>query len=139
MKKTTALELSSVLKAYAEGKYLQKRVYDGWTDVTKLTLSEVNEAIRSWEKKDVFLTLRIKPEKKLVPFGFEDNLMFRDKYIILKEVYGGCGYLNKIVNINHSDIRYVNCVGKIVGVYYEDLLKKYEFEDGSPCGKYVEE
>lgn len=77
------------------------------------------------------LEYRIKPEPKLVPFTFEDNLLFRDKWITEK------GYTNisKVVKIFHNNIH----IGDGRVFTYSELLHRCEFEDGSPCGKYINE
>lgn len=74
---------------------------------------------------------RIKPEPKLVSFTFEDNLLFRDKWIRQKDLKA----LSRLSWFGPISIS----LGDNNKMTYIQLLDNFEFEDGSPCGKYVEE
>ena len=127
MIKEKAKELSDILLAYSQGRIIQMRSFFGpWYDVVGFQMEYVNSE------------LRIKPEPKLVSFTFEDNKLFRDKWIILKNEFGGMGWLNKIVNINNDGVKIISKNGGMTDKLYCEILEQYIFEDGSPCGKYIE-
>ena len=149
MTKEKAKELSDILKAYSEGKTIQiyvdgtiekMGVFKGWQDIIEFDLDyfkqhEFFEQLPSYDYSSSFKMnglLRIKPELKLVPFTFEDNLLFRDKWIYNKdkELPG----IMRILSYNDSNVHV-----EFGAIGYIHLLNKYCFEDGSPCGKYVEE
>lgn len=72
---------------------------------------------------------RIKPELVLVPFDITDRKSLFYKMIKRKELQD----YSIIVNLDN--------LGVWLGHYYynyTELLKYYEFENGEPCGKYVE-
>lgn len=75
---------------------------------------------------------RVKPEPKLVPFTFEDHKLFRDKWIR----YKGCFPLSRVTCYGPKGFTF-SADGEWES--YEDCLKKYEFEDGTPFGKYINE
>lgn len=85
------------------------------------------------------IKLRIKPEKKLVPFTIKDHNLFKDEWIKTKgETFlkRFCAILSDRVIIFGND-KYNEF--DLIHVSYEKLLAEYEFEDGSVCGKYIEE
>lgn len=118
MKKEDAKKLIPIIEAYGNGRDVEW--FDGhvWQTGTYISFSDKPE------------NYRIKPEPKLVPFTFEDNLLFRDKWIRLK----GKKPLCKFDNITEFGVR--NNLGV---ASYSELFKNYEFEDGSVCGKLVNE
>jgi len=75
---------------------------------------------------------RIKPEPKLVPFTFEDNKMFRDKWLQDK---GGGKQRFKIIEFDEYNLYYEHHYI----ISYGDFLETFEFEDGNSCGKYITE
>lgn len=68
---------------------------------------------------------RIKPEKKLVPFAWEDRELLTGKWVRRKD-------FNHVMFIYDIDDKRVN------NISYYDLYCVYTFLDGSPCGKEVE-
>jgi len=82
---------------------------------------------------------RIKPEPKLVPFTFEDNKLFRDRWIKKK----GKQSLKRIMTTFYNSViifdldQYSEM--ETLQITYEKLLLNYEFEDKTPCGKYINE
>ena len=126
MTREKALELSNILKAYSEGKTIQVFDISGqWFDIDKITGFEMNK-VTLWN-----LILRIKPEPKLVPFTFEDKNLFIGKIIKHRR----SNLYNIIVGASPLSI----WIGSVVnGLTYFELWENYEFEDGSPCGKYIE-
>ena len=113
--------LLPIIQAFADGKEI-----------------EIETSINKWIiKKDPnfgcdALTYRIKPEPKIVPFTFEDDLV--GKVVIgksqlfkeIKSIINGQGENN--VKVSGSD-----------WMTYEDLLNTCTFLDGSPCGKVINE
>lgn len=134
MKKDKAIELADILIAYAEGKTIQRSLIDNkWKDLEDLKGEDLKQA--SIPIKGVNFTLRIKPEPKLVPFTFEDNLLFRDRWIYM-DLYKTT--IQKIFQITKNDILLVYGA-KSVRCTYSNLLENYLFEDGTKCGKYINE
>jgi hypothetical protein len=72
--------------------------------------------------------------EKIVPFTVEDWQMFKLRVVRRKSDQGFTG--QSIVAWSHI---YVAIGGEQNLVYYQDLLKDWEFDDSSPCGKEVEE
>lgn len=132
MDKNKAKELSDILLAYSKGKIIQKELVGNiWKNIIELSGEDVRQA--TIMIRGEYLNLRIKPELKLVPFTFEDNKLFRDKWI---KCIGSDKELFQIIIINETFV----CVELLdVPVLYQSLLDCFEFEDGSPCGKYIEE
>ena len=117
-----AKELLPIITAYSNGepveywtgvKWIKKSIDAGWVDEQKY---------------------RIKPEPKLVPFTFEDRQYFKNLWVKSKEH----DTLNSLVQISKDDVLMTYGV-KNIRVTYSQLLKNYEFEDNSPCGKYINE
>ena len=129
MTKETALGLSDLLQAFANGKTIQMNTLHGWKDINPIIIEELVQAVILFPDTKC---LRIKPEKKLVPFTLEDNLLFRDKWIKCEKD-----------NFKRS-MRIIKYEGDCVSISNKSFgctifLDDYIFEDGSPCGKYVEE
>lgn len=132
MTRERAEEFSKLYKAYSEGKTIQMLLPKGskiknindyttrdiWWDVEPLILYEDSNLYK----------YRIKPERKLIPFSEEDRFKFKGKWIIDPD-----GDLNLVIGITKYGVE----LGEVF-IYFKDLLK-YKFEDGTPCGKYVEE
>ena len=64
-----AKELSEILKAYSEGKTIQRKGNTGWADLPGLLGEDIKQA--TVKVGGEYLDLRIKPQPKLVPFTFE--------------------------------------------------------------------
>lgn len=121
MDKEKAKELAKILLAYSEGKRIEvSNNNNSWIATSSMELITSSKYVR------------IKPQPKLVPFTFEDNLLFRDKWIYdkEKELPG----VMRIISYNDSNVHV-----EFGAIGYIHLLNKYCFEDGSPCGKYVNE
>lgn len=81
-------------------------------------------------------SLRVKPEPKLIPFNYYDDLM--GKTVIWTNP--DFEYKMKRMIISQDRISVAlssrsNSRKDVEWVYYEDLLKHGTFPDGSPCGK----
>lgn len=117
MKVEQAKLMLPIIEAYANGKEIE--VFDGntWNTVRELYLiNKVEE-------------YRIKPEAKLVPFEYEDAEMFRDEW-----VKDNTNAFRKIVGYDDESVYFgYDYIG------YDVFLSDYKFEDGTPCGKYINE
>lgn len=119
MNKERAKELLPIIEAFVNGKVIEYLFVGEWRVAT----------CPDWTPG---VKYRIRQEPKLIPFTFEDNLLFRDKWIRLKKndfnrYLKIVSYESDVVSIKNQSLSY--------GV----LFKDYTFEDGSPCGKYVNE
>ena len=115
-----AKELMPIIQAFANGEEIQ--VFNS----NKIWQSVYNVAFDDYSK------YRIKPKPKLVPFTFEDRQYFKNLWVKSKEH----DTLNSLVQISKDDVLMTYGV-KNIRVTYSQLLKNYEFEDNSPCGKYI--
>mgnify|MGYP007068354462 CR=1 FL=1 len=108
-----------VFQAFANGKQIQRKskITGRWEDSFSPGFTPGYE-------------YRVKPEKTLVPFTFEDKKILEGKWIKHKN-YQSCF---KIIGVCPDKIMFFG--GEIS---YSTLLESCEFEDGTPCGKYVEE
>lgn len=81
---------------------------------------------------------RVKPQPKLIPFTFEDRNLFMGKIVRFKK---GLGFGNEYMvwSIVSCDKSFVWMGTNSAGYNYDVLLYKFEFDDGSPCGKFMEE
>ena len=105
----------AVLTAYKEGKEIEIDIHQSWHTVGK-----------NYKEFDfVNKTYRIKPEPKLIPFDYNDDLV---------------GKVVKHKKINFKSTiasQYNDCCGLSGNlVSYGELLNDYTFLDGKPCGKY---
>ena len=119
MDKNKKKELSDILRLYSDR-----------------AISQISNNVNQWVEFSMTVPkhkyYRIKEEPKLVPFTFEDNLLFRDKWIYNKEEK--LPGMMRILSYNNSNIHI-----EFRAIGYVTLLKEYVFEDGSPCGKYINE
>lgn len=130
MTKDEAKKLSDILKAYSEGKIIE--VSNNGSQWAELNMSYPDVVFK-------YNQHRVKPEPKLVPFTFEDNKLFRDKWVRLKN--NPSNLICRIISFDKCCLRLSNNYNKFeVDSYsYESLLKNFIFEDGNPCGKYINE
>lgn len=131
--KEKAEELSRILKAYSEGRTIQRKGNTGWTDLPELLGEDIKQA--TVKVGGEYLDLRIKPEPVLVPFTFEDSHLFLNKAVRGKSPHSGTRMKSVVVSCNYD---YVWLGTMATGINYSRFLNEFEFEDGSPCGKYVE-
>jgi len=128
MTKKEANSLWPLMKAYSEGAIIEFR--------EKPELSWIEASYPDFLKHNEY---RIKPEPKLVPFKFEDNKEFRDKWVRLKSNTNDL--VCRIISFDKFCLRLSSNYNKfeVDNYSYEILLKNFIFEDGSPCGKYINE
>lgn len=115
MTKENAHEYLPFVQALAEGKEIEVFNSDGeWASIENLIFNAIPERYR------------IKPEKKLVPFTWEDRELLMGKWIVNKLSH----VCAMITSISPFSVNYMT---------YKELFEDYMFLDGSPCGKEVEE
>jgi len=75
---------------------------------------------------------RIKPERKLVPYTWEDREQLRGKWV--KYILSDRKLEGLIDSVQHHGVN-------VSGVFYsyEQFLKEYKFLNDSPCGKHIEQ
>jgi hypothetical protein len=118
MTREHVMEMLPILKAYAEGKTIQVLFLDGiWHDIIDP------------EFGSTYSKYRIKPENKLVPFTYEDNLI--GKLVIGK-------IASERVMITGQTLEHAFLCGNET-CSYKYLFANFVFEDGYPCGKEIEE
>lgn len=111
-------EKIAVMQAYVDGKNIEyKEKGFEWKTVN------CNNSNLSW---DWYLNnYRIKQEPEYIPFDFNDAEQIIGNIIRHKETKS----LSVITNVNPKNVTSSGTVIK-----YEDLLNKYEYPDGVPCG-----
>lgn len=117
-------EMIEVMKAYKEGKPIEFR---GKGSPMTQKWASADEPIWDWDSLDY----RVKPEPEYVPYDsvLEVN---RDKWVKKKGI-------PRLIKINELDLDDIVCVR--VGyewVSLEDLFDEYTYDDGTPCGKLVQ-
>ena len=128
MTKETASELAKIFQAYSEGKQIQINKHSNdneWDDINVISVDIYTKYLFEG------IRLRIKPESKYIPFTFEDRDLFKDKWMQRH----GRQNLVRICTITKNEVfwdRNNSCT-------YSELLARFEFEDGSPCGKLIKE
>ena len=115
----TINRLLPLIYAFAEGKIIQHK-YDKWIDEDHPLFNDNPE------------NYRIKPEQILIPFTFEDNLLFRDKWIKHKI---DADDICRIIAFNNNFITILDSMKIATLISYSTMLKYYEFEDKSSCGR----
>lgn len=120
MRRQEAKALWPIIKAFGEGETIEYS-----SDGVEWSIS----TSPSWAQDCMY---RIKPKPKLVPFTFEDNLLFKDRWLKPK---GSEKDLFRIVKVCESWIYIEN---SDFPIKYDSVLNQFEFENGSPCGKYIE-
>ena len=141
MTKEKSKELSELLKAYSEGKTIQMLIRQGcsvdgitvsadtWFDIK---VEDIN--YKEFDNEELY-KYRIEPEPKLVPFTFEDSHLFLNKVVKGKTPHSDSRSKSVAVSCN-DDFVWLGSLA--IGLRYSFFLDEFEFEDGSPCGKYVE-
>ena len=122
MERYRAAIILPIIEAFSKGELIELKYHD----------SDLWEETNTLDVDSDICIYRIKPKPKLVPFTFEDNKLFRDKWIYSK-INEFPGVL-RILSYNNSNIHV-----EFRAIGYSSLLRDCEFEDGSPCGKYINE
>ena len=116
MNKERAKELLPIIEAFVNGKVIEYLFVGEWRVAT----------CPDWTPG---VKYRIKPEPKLVPFTFEDELLGR------KIIYSDG--TRAMITAQKKDGVYIG--GSLNLTSYSSLISTTKFEDGSPCGKYINE
>lgn len=119
MKRKEAEKFLPLIKAFSEGRAIEYKSVNEWVET-----SEPN-----WVTDTEY---RIKSQQKLIPFTFEDNLLFKDKWFKYKD--GAFRRSLKLVAYDGDCVTIHN-----QSFSYQKFLDNYIFEDGSSCGKYINE
>ena len=122
MERYKAAIILPIIEAFSKGELIELKYHD----------SDLWEETNTLDVDSDICIYRIKPKPKLVPFTFEDNLLFKDKWFKYKDSAFGrslklVAYERDCVTIHNQSFN------------YQKFLDNYIFEDGSPCGKYVNE
>ena len=116
-------EMCAVMQAFKDGKKVECRMigYDDW--------EETDDVQWNWALFDY----RVKPEPEYVPYDwvFEVN---RSKWVRNKNYPGVLRPITMIDTIKNA-VHITGCGWNNL----EEFFKRYEYEDGTPCGKLVEE
>ena len=121
MDRNRAKELLPIIKAFSEGKEIQKFIKnytvgsDRWIDVNSIDTSDKRE-------------YRIKPKSKYCPFANAEECWAE------MQKHQPIGWTKLIGGIEYSFITDVNDA-----IRFSDAIKEYIFADGTPFGVKVEE
>lgn len=105
-----------LIQASLDGKTIEykSKIEGVWDEMNIVS----DNGIRGFNFQD--FEFRIKPEKKLVPFTWEDRELFRGKWVMHR--YSTTELILDIINEWYVD-----------GLSYKELFEDYMFLDGSPC------
>lgn len=118
-----------LIQAEMDGKIIQRaeRYRKIWTD----TLIMSSWGLYPYSIDFTKYGYRIKPEKTLVPFTWEDRDFLTGKWVMSKEDRTEISMILAIdksgVSLNYNSFE------------YDEFLSEFTFLDGSPCGKEVKE
>lgn len=133
MNRKEAAELSPIIKAFSEGRPIQYRIKDNksakWNDVDK-----------NYHKFSPHSFMyRIKPEPKYRPFKDEKEcwteMQKHQPFGWIKKN----GYRYNIISTSDTDIKIIDIRGAITTLYFDVLLNRYSFVDGTLLGVKVKE
>lgn len=126
----TTKEMIEVMQAYERGEHIQVK-----TTNKKCDWEDVKEPYWQWN----FCDYRVKPKKKYVPFDTAEEFLRdqekRNTDLVIyfgKLCYAYTNYL-KIVILERYSAKMITMLS------YFDFFYTCKFEDGTPCGKEVEE
>ena len=117
MNKERSKELLPIIEAFVNGKVIEYLFVGEWRVAT----------CPDWTPG---VKYRIKQEPKLVPFTLEDKELLVNKWVVEK----GYTAIDKIIRIANDGVLAGN-----KAITYSKLFHSYEFSDGYPCGKYINE
>lgn len=116
MDKNKTKELSDILRLYSDR-----------------AISQISNNVNQWVEFSMTAPehkyYRIKEEPKLIPFTFEDNLL--GKIVVYSDES------KAMITAQKKDGVYIG--GSLNLTSYSNLMTFVKFEDGSPCGKYINE
>ena len=121
-------DLLPILSALIDGKEIEYKIVreenSCWKKMMVDTMCEYDFDLNLYE-------FRIKPERKLVPFTFEDAEFLIGNVIVSKDKT----LYDTISRVSMSE----EASGSKVNRGYQNLFESFNFLDGSPCGKYINE
>lgn len=110
--------LAPIIKAYGDNKEIEYFNGKEW--------ESCEHSVGFLDKPEKY---RIKPQSKLVPFTFEDNLL--GKIVVYSDES------KAMITAQKKDGVYIG--GSLNLTSYSNLMTFVKFEDYSPCGKYINE
>lgn len=132
MNREEAAKLLPIIKAFSEGKEIQKFIKnytvgsDRWIDVNSIDTSDKRE-------------YRIKPEPTYRPFKDAEECW---QEMLKHQPFGWIKFQGAwllIVNIDDKSIGYGSACGATIHSKFDNILKCTTFADGTPFGVKVEE
>jgi hypothetical protein len=105
-----------VILAYLEGKDVQIKITNGWTEASEPSFNEGTD-------------YRIKPQPQLIPFDFSDAEMLIGRAVKSKDGE----IVSVITDLTRNTVWMSNACKN-----YDELLSNYTFLYGEPCGKEVQ-
>ncbi len=115
-----ALQAVEIGNAILQGKTIQyENGKDDWTDNDDSDVPDLDFSC---------INYRVKPETKYIPFTFDDAKDLIGKVVVDK---------HSIATIDYLDVN--GCTVSMTSWTYEEMLERYTFLDGTPCGKIVNE
>ena len=120
MERYKAAIILPIIEAFSKGELIELKYHD----------SDLWEETNTLDVDSDICIYRVKPKPKLVPFTFEDKELLVDKWVVEK----GYTAIDKIIRIANDGVLAGN-----KAIMYSKLFHSYEFSDGSPCGKYINE
>lgn len=119
-------EMCAVMQAFKDGKKIECKFRrldgDTWDVAVKPHWN--------WEELDY----RVKPEPKYVPYGSVSEID-RSKWVRGKKEYPGVLRLISMIDTFTNKVY----ITEYQWLYMDDFFNRFEYEDGTPCGKLVEE
>lgn len=125
MNKDHVKKFLPLLTSIAEGKQMQYNDKDIWVDIDE-------DADWYFDEGDEPSMWRVKPEPQLVPFTFEDAELIICKVVIPKS---GNLLMGTIITVTEFGC---GISANTSYTSFDQLLDRFTFLDGSPCGKLVE-
>ena len=126
MKKEQSEEFIKLINVWKNGKTIEHRQ----TNTSKTWTEIPDQTNISWT--DPIERYRIKPEPRLVPFTFEDRELLKGKWIT--------GRVSKTFEAQIVSISLEGVVlGNANGANFTMFLERYNFLDGTRCGKEIME
>lgn len=126
----TTKEMIEVMQAYERGEQIEEKL-DGTTD----KWHEVEEPLWDWAA----FNYRVKPKKKYVPFDTAEEFLAAQREHGVYIFFGGYKYSAHVNSNSSIRLSPSTDVLKVIISDLENILTECTFEDGTPCGKEVEE
>ena len=122
----TTKQMIEVMQAYDRGEKIECFNDEQWKDV--------NNPIWDWLHNDY----RVKPKKIYVPFDTADEFLAAQRKYSKTVRRKADNFLFRSYVNECGDIALVDAAGHSIIEDMDDIHERYEFLDGTPCGKEVE-